>query len=116
LRKNIENDYDEGDNDYYDNNNNDEDNVGVYEDVNDDGGGYGFDDGDGDDNGDDDDDDDLFHYRQGINLEQRLEYLSRAIMSAKSSNLRTSSSSEGEFLHELEEKLEVRILQQLIVM
>ena len=28
-------------------------------------------------------------------------------MSAKSSNLRTSTSSEGEFLHELEEKLEV---------
>ena len=28
-------------------------------------------------------------------------------MSAKSSNLRTSSSTEGEFLHELEEKLEV---------
>ena len=48
----------------------------------------------------------VFH-SHGINLEQRLEYLSRAIMSAKSSNLRTSSSSEGEFLHELEEKLEV---------
>ncbi|XP_031566645.1 nuclear pore complex protein Nup155-like [Actinia tenebrosa] len=47
----------------------------------------------------------------GINLEQRLEYLSRAIMSAKSSNLRTSTSSEGEFLHELEEKLEVARIQ-----
>ena len=45
--------------------------------------------------------------RVDVTLELRLEYLSRAIMSAKSSNLRTSSSTEGEFLHELEEKLEV---------
>ena len=29
-------------------------------------------------------------------------------MSAKSSTMRTSSASEGEFLHELEEKMEVR--------
>ena len=43
-----------------------------------------------------------------VDLESRLEYLSRAIMSGKSSNLRTSSSAEGEFLHELEEKLEVK--------
>ena len=42
-----------------------------------------------------------------MTLELRLEFLSRAIMSAKSCNLRTAASSEGEFLHELEEKLEV---------
>ncbi|XP_028403590.1 nuclear pore complex protein Nup155-like isoform X2 [Dendronephthya gigantea] len=46
-----------------------------------------------------------------INLEGRLEYLSRAIMSAKSCNVRPSSISDGEFLHELEEKLEVARLQ-----
>ncbi|XP_033636336.1 nuclear pore complex protein Nup155-like [Asterias rubens] len=44
-------------------------------------------------------------------LHQRIEYLSRAVMCAKSSNLRTSVSSEGEFLQELEEKLEVANLQ-----
>lgn len=51
--------------------------------------------------------------REGIdiNLEGRLEYLSRAIMSAKSCNVRPSSISDGEFLHELEEKLEVARLQ-----
>ena len=46
-------------------------------------------------------------YRSEIDLEGRLEYLSRAIMSAKSCNVRPSSISDGEFLHELEEKLEV---------
>ncbi|EDO30041.1 predicted protein, partial [Nematostella vectensis] len=49
-----------------------------------------------------------------VSLVQRLEYLSRAIMSAKSSNLRTSSSKEGEFLHELEEKLEVARIQSQV--
>ena len=43
-----------------------------------------------------------------ISLQQRIEYLSRATMSAKSSTMRTSSASEGEFLHELEEKMEVK--------
>lgn len=43
-------------------------------------------------------------------MEGRLEYLSRAIMSAKSCNVRPSSSSDGEFLHDLEEKLEVMLL------
>jgi hypothetical protein len=46
-------------------------------------------------------------FRNDIDLEGRLEYLSRAIMSAKSCNVRPSSISDGEFLHELEEKLEV---------
>lgn len=49
-----------------------------------------------------------------VTLELRLEYLSRAIMSAKSSNLRTSVSGEGEFLHELEEKLEVARIQMQV--
>lgn len=35
-------------------------------------------------------------------------------MSAKSSNLRTSVSGEGEFLHELEEKLEVARIQMQV--
>ncbi|KAL5017128.1 hypothetical protein ScPMuIL_006717 [Solemya velum] len=39
-----------------------------------------------------------------MNLQQRIAYLSRAIMCAKSSTSRTSSATEGEFLHELEEK------------
>ena len=42
-----------------------------------------------------------------VKLQQRIEFLSRAVMCAKSSNLRTCTSSEGEFLQELEEKLEV---------
>ncbi len=45
-----------------------------------------------------------------MKLQKRIEYLSRAIMSAKSSTMRTSSATEGEFLHELEEKMEVRAL------
>ena len=40
-------------------------------------------------------------------LDNRIEYLSRAVMCAKSCNLTTSASKEGEFLHELEEKMEV---------
>ncbi|XP_060081127.1 nuclear pore complex protein Nup155-like [Ylistrum balloti] len=46
-----------------------------------------------------------------VRLQQRIEYLSRAIMCAKSSTSRTSSAAEGEFLHELEEKMEVGRLQ-----
>lgn len=42
-----------------------------------------------------------------VNLGQRIEYLSRAAMCAKSSTLRTTSAVEGEFLHELEKKMEV---------
>ena len=45
--------------------------------------------------------------RSELNLAQRMEYLSRATMCAKSSTLRTSTATEGEFLHELEEKMEV---------
>ena len=43
-----------------------------------------------------------------LDLNERIEYLSRAMMCAKSCNLPTSSSHEGEFLHELEESMEVR--------
>lgn len=46
-----------------------------------------------------------------LTLQQRIAYLSRAVMCAKSSSLRTSSASEGEFLYDLEEKLEVARLQ-----
>ena len=43
-----------------------------------------------------------------LTLDQRVEYISRAVMCAKSCNLATSGSSIGEFLHELEDKMEVR--------
>ena len=46
-------------------------------------------------------------YRHEFTLDARIEYLSRAVMCAKSCNLTTSASKEGEFLHELEEKMEV---------
>lgn len=49
-----------------------------------------------------------------VTLELRLEYLARAIMSAKSCNLRTSGSTDGEFLHQLEEKLEVARIQMQV--
>ena len=42
-----------------------------------------------------------------VQLEERIEYLSRAMLCAKSCNLPTSASREGEFLHELEERMEV---------
>ncbi|XP_007244856.3 nuclear pore complex protein Nup155 isoform X1 [Astyanax mexicanus] len=42
-----------------------------------------------------------------ISLKQRLEYISRAILSAKSSSCISSMGADGEFLHELEEKMEV---------
>lgn len=42
-----------------------------------------------------------------ISLQQRLEYISRAILSAKSSSCMSSLGADGEFLHELEEKMEV---------
>ncbi|CAB1352906.1 unnamed protein product, partial [Coregonus sp. 'balchen'] len=42
-----------------------------------------------------------------ISLKQRLEYISRAILSAKSSSCISAQGAEGEFLHELEEKMEV---------
>ena len=43
-----------------------------------------------------------------ILLNQRVEYLSRAVMCAKSTAMTTSLSHDGELLHELEEKMEVR--------
>ncbi|KAH9488744.1 hypothetical protein Btru_059325, partial [Bulinus truncatus] len=54
--------------------------------------------------------------RQGshINLNQRLDYLSRAVISAKSSTSRLGTSAAGEFLHELEEKMEVARLQMQV--
>ncbi|KAM4634779.1 nuclear pore complex protein Nup155 [Polymixia lowei] len=42
-----------------------------------------------------------------ISLKQRLEYISRAILSAKSSSSISAQGADGEFLHELEEKMEV---------
>ena len=42
-----------------------------------------------------------------LTLEERIEYISRAVMCAKSCNLATAVSHTGEFLHELEEKMEV---------
>ena len=51
----------------------------------------------------------LISHRTTLSLQQRMEYLSRAVMCAKSSSSRTSSAAEGEFLHELEEKMEVRL-------
>uniref|UniRef100_A0A8C4GQF9 Nuclear pore complex protein Nup155 n=1 Tax=Dicentrarchus labrax TaxID=13489 RepID=A0A8C4GQF9_DICLA len=49
-----------------------------------------------------------------ISLKQRLEYIARAILSAKSSSCISAQASDGEFLHELEEKMElVRIQVQI---
>lgn len=45
--------------------------------------------------------------RPELTLDDRIEYISRAVMCAKSSTLPTAASKEGEFLHELEEKMEV---------
>ncbi|KAK3794466.1 hypothetical protein RRG08_003619 [Elysia crispata] len=54
--------------------------------------------------------------RQGssINLTQRLEYLSRAVICAKSSTSRLGTAAAGELLHELEEKMEVARLQMQV--
>ncbi|XP_019861917.1 PREDICTED: nuclear pore complex protein Nup155-like [Amphimedon queenslandica] len=41
-----------------------------------------------------------------LTLSRRLEYISRAVMCAKSCGSVSSVSGEGEFLHELEEKME----------
>ncbi|XP_051876297.1 nuclear pore complex protein Nup155 [Pristis pectinata] len=49
-----------------------------------------------------------------ISLQQRIEYISRAILSAKSSTATSSQAADGEFLHELEEKMEVARIQLLI--
>ncbi|KAM4809382.1 nuclear pore complex protein Nup155 [Rhinophrynus dorsalis] len=46
-----------------------------------------------------------------ISLKQRLEYISRAILSAKSSTAVSSLAADGEFLHELEESMEVARIQ-----
>ncbi|XP_029434414.1 nuclear pore complex protein Nup155 isoform X2 [Rhinatrema bivittatum] len=46
-----------------------------------------------------------------ISLQQRIEYISRAILSAKSSTAMSSLAADGEFLHELEEKMDVARIQ-----
>ncbi|KAF2984648.1 hypothetical protein EK904_012569 [Melospiza melodia maxima] len=46
-----------------------------------------------------------------ISLQQRLEYIARAILSAKSSTAISSLAADGEFLHELEERMEVARIQ-----
>ncbi|NXG52616.1 NU155 protein, partial [Psilopogon haemacephalus] len=46
-----------------------------------------------------------------ISHQQRLEYIARAILSAKSSTAISSLAADGEFLHELEEKMEVARIQ-----
>uniref|UniRef100_A0A8C9FXP4 Nucleoporin Nup133/Nup155-like C-terminal domain-containing protein n=1 Tax=Pavo cristatus TaxID=9049 RepID=A0A8C9FXP4_PAVCR len=46
-----------------------------------------------------------------ISLQQRLEYIARAILSAKSSTAISSIAADGEFLHELEEKMDVARIQ-----
>lgn len=49
-----------------------------------------------------------------ISLRQRLEYIARAILSAKSASCISAQAADGEFLHELEEKMElVRIQVQI---
>lgn len=53
----------------------------------------------------------ISYFRNDVRLQQRIEYLSRAIMCAKSSTTHISSAADGEFLHELEEKMEVARLQ-----
>ena len=45
-----------------------------------------------------------------LDLQQRLEYLSRAVISAKSASYNRADTSEGDLLHDLEEKLDVRFL------
>ncbi|CAI8052459.1 Nuclear pore complex protein Nup155 [Geodia barretti] len=46
-----------------------------------------------------------------LTLDQRVEYMSRGVMCAKSSRLTTTSDTIGELLHELEEKMEVARIQ-----
>lgn len=49
----------------------------------------------------------FFIFSIHVPLHQRIEYLSRAAMCAKSCTSHTTVPGEGEFLHELEEKMEV---------
>jgi len=44
-----------------------------------------------------------------LGLQQRMEYLSRAAVCAKSSTSRVMAPGDGEFLHDLEDKMEVSI-------
>uniref|UniRef100_A0A667YNQ0 Nuclear pore complex protein Nup155 n=1 Tax=Myripristis murdjan TaxID=586833 RepID=A0A667YNQ0_9TELE len=46
-----------------------------------------------------------------ISLKQRLEYISRAILSAKSLSCTSAQGADGQFLHELEEKMELLRIQ-----
>lgn len=60
---------------------------------------------------------DQLAHQQGaaLGLEERLEYMSRAVMCAKSCNMATAASRVGELLHELEEKMEVARLQMVVL-
>lgn len=49
----------------------------------------------------------VFSFSATLTIQDRVAYISRAIMCAKNSLTVTSSNIEGEFLHELEDKLEV---------
>ena len=55
----------------------------------------------------------IFCFSIDIDLQRRIVLLSHAIMCAKSSTSRTASAAEGEFLHELEEKMEVSKLMEI---
>ena len=48
----------------------------------------------------------ILNYRTELDLQQRIEYLSRAIMSAKSATF-TIEKADTDILHDLEEKLDV---------
>jgi nuclear pore complex protein Nup155 len=50
-----------------------------------------------------------------FNLNERVEYLSRAVMCAKSTTMSTNTSKDGEFLHELEEKMDVARIQVFVL-
>ena len=49
----------------------------------------------------------LLPFRPSLTIHNRMEYLSRAVVTTKSSSA-TAHSNEGEFLQEIEEKLDVR--------
>lgn len=57
----------------------------------------------------------LFPNSIDLTLTQRMEYLSRAAICAKSSTMKTAAGTEGEFLHELEEKMEVFTVISIII-
>jgi len=50
-----------------------------------------------------------------LGLQQRMEYLSRAAVCAKSSTSRVLAPGDGEFLHDLEDKMEVKCRHRLFL-